>query len=804
MELRSFSHFHHIHAIKGGMMTKVLNINRGKPAMVFKKLTDIYESIYDKAQESLPTRWSREGLEGNIRDGCESKMETQVLYAERKLFNDEPEVSDSDREGDSDTEGQKSDVEADSMTIKQMMESCKKRKVRQSNSVDSSKEKLRTCSSRELNHSCLLSDEDDSDLDVALSIWQSKLSKRKKLKTKCDESKISTSSLHGQTIENSDPINIDQDLLPSSSDLAIPVDIKVETPETDVTEIQNTNCITDELSLLCDENVNSCLSSGPIGTDELFFGLELTASEKEAEYGVPNRVSLENVEGDESRPLQMVGESSTECVSEDNLEVHKPQHSDFPASETMEGQCTPSFVSNDSISEAISLTEEQCLGIHMSQAKSITHEGICQNNSEDMSAISMTGEQFSDTHISEGKPFTDEAICPTNGEIFTYLNGMADLNSLQLPEMSLGAEVRLTENRYKDRLAFDNEKGIPTESTSDCNLSSEHGGRISSKSTSDCNLSPDHGESVSTNSISDRNLIPDQHLISIDECPAKEKQPQMSDSSDSERNTSPDFHLNGSTDKFNQIEEPQRHPTRLLSTRTTISPTSQERLSKAMKSMQLQDKECKTCGGKPYFKQIKYKVGTAEGCDPMKRVYSDTYHEQNTRKSRKRSLHSTNTTKASHAHASMRSSTVQSCSDSAIAFTERQMQDIECLALKLTTQLKSMKAIVEDRIHVEGNKATSYKFNTDEVRTAIADATKAEASAKKWLSIMSRDCNRFCKIMKTSGHGSNASPTSVQKLKRKITFADEAGGELCEVRLFEDDMNAESSVENSPEKVRIS
>lgn len=127
------------------------------------------------------------------------------------------------------------------------------------------------------------------------------------------------------------------------------------------------------------------------------------------------------------------------------------------------------------------------------------------------------------------------------------------------------------------------------------------------------------------------------------------------------------------------------------------------------------------CGGKPYFKQIKYKVGTAEGCDPMKRVYSDTYHEQNTRKSRKRSLHSTNTTKASHAHASMRSSTVQSCSDSAIAFTERQMQDIECLALKLTTQLKSMKAIVEDRIHVEGNKATSYKFNTDEVTKYMSE-----------------------------------------------------------------------------------
>lgn len=97
----------------------------------------------------------------------------------------------------------------------------------------------------------------------------------------------------------------------------------------------------------------------------------------------------------------------------------------------------------------------------------------------------------------------------------------------------------------------------------------------------------------------------------------------------------------------------------------------------------------------------------------MKRVYSDICHEQNIKKSKKRSLHSTSTTKVPHA--SMRNTTVQNCSDSAIAFTQRQMQDIECLALKLTNQLKSMKAIVEDRLHVEGNKATNYKFNTDEV-----------------------------------------------------------------------------------------
>lgn len=521
-------------------MTKALNINsRGKPVVVFKSLTDIYESIYDRAQESLPTQWSRERLEENILYRCESQVETQVLYAERKLFNDEPEVSDSDCK--SSTDEQKSDIEADSMTIKQMMEGCKKRKLRQSKSVDSSKEKLRTCSKREVKHSSLLSDEDDDeDLDVALSIWKSKLSKRKKLKTKCDESRTSTSSQCSQTVENSEPIKSDQDLLPPSSVPPIPVDIKVEAP--DVAEIQNTNGIADEFSLLCDENVYSlCLSSGPIGPEDLVSSPELTTSEKEAEYCVLNSACHEYSQGDEPKSLQMVGESSTEWMNEDNLEVHKPHYSYFPASESMEGQYPPSCVSSDS----------------MLQSKSIKHEVACQTNTEDMlEAIVLTEEQCYDTYISDGKPFTHDAICPNNGEVFTHLHGMNDLNSLQLPEMSDEAEVGLTENSFKDKLAFDNEKSIPTESTSDCDLSPDHGGSISPESTSDCNLSPDHGKSISTNSIGDRNLSPDQHLISIDEYPAKERLPQMSNYSDSERNTSPEF------------EEPKCQPIRLLSTRT--------------------------------------------------------------------------------------------------------------------------------------------------------------------------------------------------------------------------------------------
>ena len=34
-----------------------------------------------------------------------------------------------------------------------------------------------------------------------------------------------------------------------------------------------------------------------------------------------------------------------------------------------------------------------------------------------------------------------------------------------------------------------------------------------------------------------------------------------------------------------------------------------------------------------------------------------------------------------------------------------------------------------------------------QARMAIKNATRIEESTKKWLSMMARDCNRFCKIM---------------------------------------------------------
>ncbi|KAF5809204.1 hypothetical protein HanXRQr2_Chr04g0154371 [Helianthus annuus] len=139
---------------------------------------------------------------------------------------------------------------------------------------------------------------------------------------------------------------------------------------------------------------------------------------------------------------------------------------------------------------------------------------------------------------------------------------------------------------------------------------------------------------------------------------------------------------------------------------------------------------------------------------------------------------------------------IEGCSESAIAFSQRQMHDIESLASKLMSELNSMKTIVEEKMLYEAYRSASLKNEADEVKSVIKSATKTEETAKKWLSMMARDCNRFCKIMKlnedhkTSASGDPALGNSIpekplEREKKKISFADEAGGTLCDIKVYE-------------------
>ncbi|KAJ0795572.1 hypothetical protein HanPI659440_Chr04g0151991 [Helianthus annuus] len=149
---------------------------------------------------------------------------------------------------------------------------------------------------------------------------------------------------------------------------------------------------------------------------------------------------------------------------------------------------------------------------------------------------------------------------------------------------------------------------------------------------------------------------------------------------------------------------------------------------------------------------------------------------------------------------------IKGCSESAIAFSQRQMHDIESLASKLMSELNSMKTIVEEKMLYEAYRSASLKNEADEVKSVIKSATKTEKTAKKRLSLMARDCIRFCKIMKltedhkTSASGDPALGNSIpekplEREKKKISFADEAGGTLCDIKVYEiEQVEQESSL----------
>lgn len=68
---------------------------------------------------------------------------------------------------------------------------------------------------------------------------------------------------------------------------------------------------------------------------------------------------------------------------------------------------------------------------------------------------------------------------------------------------------------------------------------------------------------------------------------------------------------------------------------------------------------------------------------------------------------------------SVECNSVRSSSESAIAFSQRQMQDIENLVVKLMTELKSVKEIAEEASHSGAYLSTQSKYDADEVYITI-------------------------------------------------------------------------------------
>lgn len=117
----------------------------------------------------------------------------------------------------------------------------------------------------------------------------------------------------------------------------------------------------------------------------------------------------------------------------------------------------------------------------------------------------------------------------------------------------------------------------------------------------------------------------------------------------------------------------------------------------------------------------KNKFGRVEGPDWIRGAEFNINPQKVIRKPKnyKRGFHPSGVPKVPLSCAAPRFSTgctsIQSCSQSAIEFSQQQMKDFECLAMKLTKELTTMKDILEERLIPQACPASSLKYNVDRV-----------------------------------------------------------------------------------------
>ncbi|OIW07505.1 hypothetical protein TanjilG_14451 [Lupinus angustifolius] len=215
-------------------------------------------------------------------------------------------------------------------------------------------------------------------------------------------------------------------------------------------------------------------------------------------------------------------------------------------------------------------------------------------------------------------------------------------------------------------------------------------------------------------------------------------------------------------------------PRRLLSNRKSMPPPSQERLCKAMQMIDICDEDPFKYRGKLEFGEQSDKNGTAEGLD-----------EPTKARSAKNRNEMTFSTKMFRLRKEFQS--IRDCPNStSIAFSKRQMRDAEILTTKLTKELKSMTDIVEDMLRSEFCLNTPLRYKVNEARLAVKNATRTEETTNRCLSIMSRNCIRFCRLMKLAEEDGPVPQEVTQKVRKKVVFADEVGGNLCQVKFYDD------------------
>ncbi|MED6222222.1 hypothetical protein PIB30_062313 [Stylosanthes scabra] len=256
MELRSCGHLHFIQSINGGLVTKVLNITRGRPKLSYKDVKDIYD-----------------GFSFNHYD---AKVERSCLDAlEEVTVKTESDSSVCTNDGDDILITNLVEDDFDNFTLNQIKQRCKTRKRKQKQGLDPSKGEIK------VEASPLLDDDDkkkqiatdDADFKETLSSWRYKQAKKAK-KRNCIEDPISTSTQEITAVVKAEDVLDDEASPPVSGVSTAIVEVEFEVPKTDRPDEfesgeciihQDSNCIPKlEASLVEDQSCDSNMASPPV------------------------------------------------------------------------------------------------------------------------------------------------------------------------------------------------------------------------------------------------------------------------------------------------------------------------------------------------------------------------------------------------------------------------------------------------------------------------------------------------------------------------------------------------------------
>ncbi|XP_021740073.1 uncharacterized protein LOC110706461 [Chenopodium quinoa] len=827
MELRGCTQLNFFTIIKGGEIIKVLNLARGNPKLKLKSIEEIYSSFDSKWHDSLTECPKADRSLAVPRDFVEVKTEVKVEPIEEE-----------------------NGFDIGAMTLRQIKNNCKRHKRKAARSID-----LTTVKKENDDHR---NEEGNLDLKETLgSLKRKVLMKRKPKKKgdiKCNSISSTTNTIDGRS--KGTPANLD--LLDVSSKICKPLNNKVEDDLHDYSQLQARSLtFSDDPRYTVSESVKAiehCYPDQVLDTYSVYPKCDYLVHPVAS--GISkcdlNQVSYEHLDSDIlQNPLisEFLDTKDVMKVDDSLVVSHQPLVS-CVSEASREEDMTDIMACDEPTETGLLEFDSSDIQVDLPRNLQPLHGGnpskvyvsvMAPNSDYQTTEFIYPGESIESTNENKdvekvvtkaATNYLSEVKCDNK---FSSVSCMASLGAsiARVEDLQLSILDAITEEvpaSTLDPKSYCHNTEFVTNGEASRSLDDSQGSEAKAirRGVKNCEVAV-HGE----------NHLPLIHSVDF-LCNVKSA---VEDKQSSLRNDAITL-LTCSPKPCNAIDQQtgsaiteeccidkleQQPPERLFSARKSISPNSKERLRRALNCAEIQDnthslsskeklfpeKNCVVnSSSQSSFKKAQIII-TSKRLEALRTTEIRANSRQILKKGKfeRKNYLMKGTVNGPRASSSVPAASVcssQSCSKNAIAFSQQQMIDTERLALKLLSDLHSMKEMVVDTLTCSTSRHNKYK-----ARVAVENVKKIEEATKKWLSMMSRDCTRFCKIMELTGNNGASSvkrndehipdseicqnnlvsetkqddhspspPKSTVHKEKKIIFADEAGESLCQVEVL--------------------